>query len=151
MVAGWWDMFLSPAGHRIDASSRIGTRLRWGVRWGVYYTVVLVAWVGLIWLLRGSDPFERQGVTLLAVLTLYVVAGPVTGGMVGLLLPLAKSALGAAITGVVAAVPVSVMTIATVGGFPPWTRQHTISTILMAVVGGALGGYMFRRVLSDDA
>jgi hypothetical protein len=111
----------------------------------------LIGWVVLIWLLRGSEPFERKGVTFLAVVVLYLVGGPVTGAIVGLLRPVAKSGLGAAITGVVAAIPVSVMAIAAVGGFPPWTRQHTFASIVMAVVGGAMGGYMFRAFLSDES
>jgi len=143
-------MFLKPSSTRGASRSNSGDRIRWGLRWGAYYSVILTAWVTLLWLLRGSRPFEGQSVTLVAVVTLYVVGGPVTGAIVGLLLPFARSGLGAAITGIVAAIPISVMAIATVGGFPPWTTRHSIASALMAVTGGALAGYVFRAFLSDD-
>jgi len=143
-------MPLATGSARAAGSRPLRDRLLWGVRWGAYYSAVLIAWVSFVWLVRGSEPFQRQGVSWFAVVLIYAIGGPVTGVIVGILLPLASSGSGAAITGIVAAIPVSVITIATVGGFPPWTPTHTFSAILMAVLGGAMGGWMFRAVLSED-
>jgi len=142
---------LNAASRSKSSPPSIGNRVLWGIRWGAAYSAVLVAWVVFLWLVRGSEPFDRRGVTFLAVVIVYVVGGPVTGAVVGLLLPFAKSSLGAALTGIVAAIPVTVIIIATVAGFPPWTRAHTISSILMAVFGGGGAGYMFRTFLSNDS
>ncbi len=128
--------------------TRFGTRVLWGLRWGLYYAAVLAAWITLIRLLRGTEPLERQGVTFVEVLVLYALGGPITGALVGILLPFTKSGMGAALVGIVAAIPVSVATIWTVADIPTWTRFHTFATIGMAVFGGAMCGFMFRAWLS---
>jgi hypothetical protein len=130
---------------------RLGSRILWGVRWGVYYAAVLVAWITLIRIVRGTEPFQRQGVAFTQVLLLYVLGAPITGAIVGILFPFTRTATGAAVVGVVAAIPVSFATITMVADQPPGTKVHTFATIMMAVSGGAMCGVMLRAWLGGRA
>lgn len=66
---------------------RIPIDVRWGISGALFITALYCAWVIGIYALNGSEPFERQGVTVTTVLTTYISIGLVAGIAVGLLRP----------------------------------------------------------------
>jgi hypothetical protein len=89
-------------------SSSLRSRVLWGARWGLRYGLFYSALAGLGVLLRGPGLFTDNHVTALGVLLLYLGGGPLVGSLIGLLRPLAQTAVGAMIVGIVATVPVMV-------------------------------------------
>jgi hypothetical protein len=76
--------------------------IRWGVSGGLFIAAAYCAWVIAVYILRGSAPFDRLGITLRAALGTYVAVGIVGGLIVGLLRPLTKWRPGAYFVGLVA-------------------------------------------------
>ncbi len=124
-------------------------RVRVGLGWGLSFAGVYTAFVLVVALLRGSAPFERVGTTLPKAIAAYVVAGLLGGAAFGLLLPVGRTRLGAAVLGFVIALPVMyTITIA----MDPAALENTsrwVVTLGSAVILGPAGGlslwYVNRR------
>lgn len=81
-------------------------RFKTGIGWGWRFAAVYIVFVLGLFLLRGPGPFERSGTTLPMVIAAYTVAGLIGGGIFGILLPLGRTRFGAALLGLIVAVPV---------------------------------------------
>ena len=88
---------------------RSGRRIRSDIAWGVFagllmatfYSVVAIA----IHAAKGSGAFDEAGITLGKALAAYWIGGAVGGAVLGLAIPLARNKLGAAIVGILVAIP----------------------------------------------
>ena len=101
----------------------------------VYFLLVL-----LIYVFRGSAPFERAGTTLSQVSLGYLIGGLVGGVVFGLLLPLGKTRAGAALLGFVVAVPVIHVIMLAVDESALYGTSRLVITLLTAVILGPACG-----------
>ena len=83
--------------------------LIWGVGLGVLFGVILALLGVLILVTKGSEAVGRVGASPRAITAGYLLGGAMAGAVVGLLRPIASRPFGAALVGMVAAVPVSVL------------------------------------------
>ncbi len=63
------------------------SNLRVGFEWGMAFAVIYSAFVIVLPMFRGSEPFREAHTSLPAVIAAYFAAGLVGGGIFGLLLP----------------------------------------------------------------
>jgi len=81
--------------------------LRWGIGWGLAIATLFSVYVAALDATRGSAPFDRLGVSLGAVVALYMCGGFVSGAIVGALRPFGATRGGAILVGIIATLPVS--------------------------------------------
>ena len=115
-------------------------RIRWGVSYGVFFGLIYTAIAVAMWIMMpvGQD---APALELAAIIAIYVLGGVVAGAIVGLMLPLARSRLGAAGVGAVAMFPIAMAVIGMRAG-PVWTwgSVEWWSIIISALVlGGGFG------------
>ena len=97
-----------------------------------YYSVFAL----VIYSLQGAAAYDAYGLTLGKILLLYWAGGLVGGFMVGLLMPITRSRIGAALVGAVAAFPVFAgISLSIYGSEMEWGV-----VIICAVVLGGIGG-----------
>jgi hypothetical protein len=123
-------------------SSLLGN-LAWGVKGGVAFAIASVAWVGVLVVINGSvvlQPRHGPPVNAWLVILAYLAGGIVAGAVVGLLRPAVRWRLGAALVGMVAAVPVFAGIRFLVDGLTPWARGDSAVLAFCVVVGGGLAG-----------
>lgn len=124
--------------------------LVWGCLWGLGLALVLSVFVVVV---RGPSMFREGGgglEGLLAVVLSYLVAGLVAGAVVGVLKPLARSPIGAALLGFVASMPVFVAFQYFDQGLTVWHKDRVIDMLIFACVLGAPLGVIYRRLLGDS-
>lgn len=127
-------------------TARGAQNLRWGIRGGLVIAVVYCIWVTAVFLIQGSGPFERQGVTLLSVILTYLGVGATAGGVVGLLRPLTSHRLGAYLAGITAGIPVAVGLAICVRGFPSqWDFADRMLVPVFSVIAGVVIGSELRK------
>ncbi len=117
----------------------LGERVRSFPIFGLGIGVVLSAWVTLVYVIAGSAPFQRNGVTFVQTVAVYLTAGPLGGLLVALAHPLYRSIVGAFALGTLALFP------AYLGfGILEIGNEHVSSVFLVALlaallVGGSVG------------
>lgn len=119
----------------------------WGVGWGLAFALVYIAFVLLLYAVRGTVPFERHQVTLPGVIATYFAGALTAGTIVGMMRPLTATRLGAIVTGAIAAVPVYLgFGIAVDGWFTAWSADEW-STVwgLAPLMGGTLGYLQWKQ------
>lgn len=121
-----------------------------GIRWGFIFGAAYSLWAGVLFLLRGSTPFRGHNVTVVEAVATYLIGGVIAGGIVGILLPLTRWKLGAALVGMVAVLPVSIGVIGSMQGFSPWTEGHTFVVAMMSLLLGGGGGLILRNIFYED-
>jgi hypothetical protein len=72
---------------------------------GLVFAILCSLWVGLMLLVQGTGPFERAGLSPAACVAVYFLVGPLGGGLIGLMLPLARSMIGYMFVGFVGVLP----------------------------------------------
>jgi hypothetical protein len=112
---------------------------------GVAFATICSLWVGLIVLFRGTGAFERAGVSPLMAVGVYFLVGPLSGTLIGLMLPLARSMIGSMLVGFVGVLPLY-------GSFALILvpRKHWVAGLLLVcflgvTVGGMTGATAWRR------
>jgi hypothetical protein len=117
--------------------------LRTGMGYGVAYAAVYSAFVLVLALVVGERLFAGSGTSLVRVVFGYVAAGVGGGLVVGLLLPLGGTKLGAALVGFVAAIPVFFAF--GMGGEPqPPLEVLLLDALPLAAIMGAPAGLIIR-------
>jgi hypothetical protein len=115
--------------------------LRWGVLSGIAFATLTSLWVGGLAILRGSVRFETYGLTIWQIMAVYFAGGVAGGAVVGLLRPVTKYRLGAALVGLVAAVPLAfAVEIALQGSPSHWGDLEWGFIKFFACVMGPAGG-----------
>jgi hypothetical protein len=98
-----------------------------------------------IYAIRGPDTFARLGVTLTSTVSLYLIAGVIGGALVGTLLPMTVWRWGAAVVGILAAVPLYVGVAVLLG------QSDVFSGLVAAVLVGGVVGYGLWSPADDEA
>ena len=124
---------------------RFRTNVLWGARLGLAVGAVFSAWALAVFVLSAGQAMRDNGTTLPAVLAAYLAGGPVAGGVMGALRPLARWAAGAAVVGFVTAIPVFVAIRLAVDGTKPAEAGELLGVIFFGIVGGALGVVFWSR------
>jgi hypothetical protein len=124
--------------------------LGWGIFWGLAFAVVLTVVLVLLHALRRSALFEAHNTTFGGVVAVYF-GGGLTGGVVlGLLRPLTRWRSGAAMVGVLAAMPVGVAVRVLRFGLAPWGPKDTIALVVFAVALGGSVGWIYWGMFRSD-
>lgn len=110
----------------------------WAILGAIIACFYVIYVVGL-YLVSGSGPFDRAGVTLPSLVVAYLVSGTIGGAIIGLLRPLASSFGGllavAILTGFVAVCGVEV---AMYGFISRWHQREWVQAIASAVLLGTM-------------
>lgn len=99
--------------------------------------------VGLF-IIHGSAPFKRDGITIGAAIAAYTIGGVLAGGSVGALSPLSRSRFGAALVYSIAAFFVWIAIGSASDGV------HNVNWLLcgiLAIVTGTFGAFAWRNLL----
>ena len=126
--------------------------LRARVRTGVSYALVMGAIFSVVATINalghGGRVVLRAGgsVGLLPVLACYLLGGPATGALFGLLFPLMRRRLAAYAVGLLAALPVNLAALASLDLLWPWTRASTFVLVPMTFLLGGFGSIIVREI-----
>lgn len=129
-----------------------------GSKWGLRVALVLCAWVLVLAIasfLGNGSPMIRsrsgQAFNPLAIIAMYLMAGMVSGALVGAMRPLLQWRIGAAIVGVAAAIPTAAAIVTMISGTPDWGRDEIITFVITSLALGAPGGVIVRAFLQETA
>lgn len=117
----------------------VSTGLRWGMLFGGLYSAVGM----IIRLVRGSGPFERLGMSFGMVVITYLLGGFLGGLVLGMLLPIARTKLGAAFVGFFTALPVVAIASFSMAAS---AEAAIVTTLIVAGFLGCLGGLAIHDV-----
>lgn len=122
-------------------SENVSTGLWWGSRYAVVYSIV-----GTIIALARRSALQNYGLTLPQLIGLYVLGG-ISGGMItGLMLPLVRGQVSAAIVGFFVALPIMAMFGAAMYPNELWSSNFFVTSALSAGLLGPLCGIGMWRV-----
>lgn len=124
----------------------------WGMSWGLGYAVVYsVIAVAVYSATRGAE--RAPGPTLGGLIVTYFILGVLAGALLGALRPFIRSKPGAAVAGLLVAVPVGFGFAVLNSGFRQMGRDDLVAVGLFALVGGPVGGVMLQAALraAEDA
>lgn len=127
-------------------AGRIARDVKSGLLGGLGVSAVYCVWVLGVYALRGSAPFDRNGVTLPGVLVTYLTVGLLAGAVVGVLRPISRRPIGAYVVGFVAAFPIAAGIAVLVEGLPArWDYTMWLALLMTWVVFGAIVGRELRH------
>ena len=109
---------------------------------------VFSCYVAIIAVARGSTHYDQYDLSLGAIIVTYFVGGVAGGAVVGVLRPLTKYFVGAALVGLVAALPLAMAVgVATHGDPRHWSADNwDFVRFFLHSVGTAVGGHDFGGV-----
>ena len=118
-----------------------------GARWGALMGALLSCWVmilviagnSLVFTSRTGDRFHAG-----AIVAIYLGAGTFIGAFLGVLKPIMRWKIGAAILGVIASAPLFAAVMLARQNFSDWTHVETLTVIIGALAFGAPGGMIVR-------
>ncbi len=120
-----------------------------GVKGGLFGGAVFSTIALVLWLVQGAEAFAEARMTLGALVAAYMVGGLAVGGVVGLLLPFARTPVGAALVGSLAGVSlVVVMGLLMAEAADDMEHFWTAATIT-GVGLGAPSGVLYHRIFLD--
>lgn len=126
----------------MTASRSIRRDIAWGVRRGFAYAIVYCVVLLAILLARGRDSLEQRGFSPVTALLIYLTVGPLAGGLVGLLKPLAQRRIGAALLGAIVALPCMTCVAMFQDGYPTsWDRDTFGAILLISLTAGPAFGW----------
>lgn len=117
-------------------------RCRVGVEYGVLGAVAYSLFVVVAYVVTGGSNLEDQGLTLPGVLSAYF-AGGIGGGLIyGVLGPLAKWRMGAAVVGFFVSIPIWVGAAIILPALHLGDAVTWVTILLAAVLVGGIGGFI---------
>jgi hypothetical protein len=117
--------------------------LRWGVGIGLVFAALYSLYVAVLFLIVGSEPFDRHHTSVLMVIATYFVGGITGGSVVGVMRPHTHSRFVAIIVGIVAAFFVIFGVAVASQGLPwNWTRAAWTALAVLSILFGSFGGNM---------
>jgi hypothetical protein len=121
-------------------------RARSGALFGLGMAAIYVAYVVGLYILRGSEPFDKVHTSLSVVVLSYVILGPIAGAFVGLLQPLSATRIGSMFVAFVGASVVYFgITIAMSGSPLSWSGWDWASVPILGVIFGVILGNWFYK------
>lgn len=125
----------------------LGSRILLGILVALFFATACSAYALISFMIRGNAAFRANGTTLGAAIAVYYGGFTLSGVLFGLLLPLARWRVGAALVGFVAMIPLYGLAMVALSGIPNWGPTETISTVLGALfVGAPVGLYLWSRL-----
>jgi hypothetical protein len=127
--------------------SGVSRNLRTGVGWSLFVATAYSIFVIVLTHVRGDAALAALGVRLPTLILLYYVGAVLVGSVVGLLLPLASTTIGAAFVGAIAALPLFTLlevndALAGRDPLPGWRYF----AIILALIVGAVAGIAVRSM-----
>lgn len=121
--------------------------------YGLLFGGIFSVWALILSLFQGFEIHLRGGVTVAVthVIGVYLLGGLAAGIIVGVFFPLVRWVWGAALVGVIAALPFSVGVMASLNGFSEWTTTHTLAVAIMAPIFGIFVGIGYRNIFYEPA
>lgn len=124
----------------------LGDNVRSGIRWGVSYAAgfsLLALAIAFITVARAGFQHVDAAATVLGkVFAAYFLAGLVSGMLVGVLLPIGRRRIGAALLGLIGGIPVYGVVGMAILPVSEWWPNLAVVTLLCAVTVGPLFGIM---------
>lgn len=117
----------------------IRQNIRTGLRWATLYACVYSAIVIVIALLRRATTLDQAGTSILAVLGVYWVGGLTAGLLVGVLLPIGRTTIGATVIGAVAGIPIACAATLVVTPSDQWGENLPVGVGLGILFGAVFG------------
>ena len=138
-------------GSERPSASLIGN-LRWGVGFGLAFAAVYSLYVTMLYLVEGSQPFDRLHTSLLQMIAIYAIGGVTAGTVVGVMRPYLRARLVAILVGILAAIVVFCGVAIASHGMPwHWHRAEWGSLALSSLLLGSFGGNWFwKRPLGSN-
>lgn len=116
----------------------------WGLKWGLVFATGFSLIALAMTVLTGGEVINNQGVSLAASIALYWSGGVFGGIVLGLLRPLTRTRVGAALVGVIIMVPVELaIGLLLIGPISTWSRPEWVGLIFGAIFMGGAGGYLY--------
>lgn len=132
---------------RID--SGIGARVKLGIVLCLFIAAGFSAYVLLLYLVRGSQPFVANGTTISAVVFSYFAWAVVGGVVIGISLPLARNRWGAALVGFLGMVPFYGMITFTDAGFSITGLHDVVKVLVVSGLVGPMVGIAYYRIFGE--
>jgi hypothetical protein len=115
--------------------------LRWGILSGMAFATLFSAWIILLAIVRRSWEFDSYHVSAWQIILSYFAGGIGGGAVVGLARPITRYRLGAAVVGLVAAIPVAFAVEFAMQGMPgSWPDDAWIGFYFIAGFLGPVAG-----------
>jgi hypothetical protein len=125
----------------------VGRDARWGLKWGIGFSIALTLYATALYIVLGSEPFDRVGVPPGTTIGFYVVTSMTAGLVVALLRPLTRSRGGSMLVGTIAAIPGSfALNLTFFRAVSRWSMGDWFQFGLTAVMFGVALGYVFHRL-----
>jgi hypothetical protein len=118
-----------------------------GVKLGLMFAAAFSVIASVVFILTGGSAFDRSVATLTRVIAAYVAGGIISGALFGILRPLARWAIGAAMLGIIVAVPAYAGMRFAINGFGLWTMEDTAAVLVLSSLIGGASGVMLRHRL----
>jgi hypothetical protein len=118
----------------------------------VPFAVLYSVWIVILMVIHRSHilPLDHgEPADGFVVILSYFFAAVCVGTVMGLLRPALRTATGAAVTGVIAAVPVAVGFRIGMEGFARWTSIDVYTIATFAVAMGVMGGLILWNIFSE--
>ncbi len=129
--------------HRLVSA---GLTMVLGMLVGLGAGLLLTVWILIVYLRSGEAPFAAQRTTFAFTVILYLAGGIATGGLAGLLGPLARGPVWAAMVGFLSALPVAL----TLSHFGIRDVSHPVLVAVLTSLGlGIPIGLVYRRLFGD--
>ena len=115
-----------------------------GAFFGLVLGLMYSALALVIYLTRGSEPFEANEITLFSTVMIYLLGGLLGGSLMGLLSPLSRTRPGSIAVGMLAFLPVTLGFAFISEGAPSrWDNAVVFASMMTAVLLGGWTGYLF--------
>jgi hypothetical protein len=124
--------------------------LGWGIFWGLAFALILTIVLVVLYAVNGAELFESHDTTFAGVVAVYFGGGLVGGAVVGLLRPLTHWRWGAAVVGVLAAMPIGLAGRLLRYGFDPWGPKDTFTLVVFALALGGTVGWIYWGMFRSD-
>lgn len=122
----------------------------WCVVYGLGGGAVFTVWVTILFALRGTEPFDKQGVTFASVVLFYLLGGATGGLIAGALWPLTRSRAGAYLVGILVAFVVAAGLMFLLAGSPlRWDMAAILTILTMTLIYGLYIGYHIWKYVQD--
>lgn len=119
--------------------------LGWGIYWGLSFAAGAALLASASYLIVGPERLTAKYAPLDTVLLSYLWGGVTGGIVVGLLRGSTRSWWGAAVVGLIVAIPVGVGIGVTMFGESGWERYELLGAITAVLTGGPMGGVIVWR------
>ena len=124
------------------SSNTLLTNVRWGLWFGLWYAVIYSVFVIGMAILRGSTQYPEHGLNTWTIVATYFALGFGGGVTIGLLRPLLRWGLGAALVGFVMG---TILFIGIGVAQDGWSRTVLNEGLILGALSGPLSAFLIRR------